>query len=84
MSRWSVRPSNTLRRQRPGCLRFRQGIAMFLGPHAHGSYTLRDVKPDDDVLFVATGTGEAPHNAMTAELLSRGHRGRIASITCVR
>lgn len=60
------------------------GDRLFLGAQAHGNYTLAGVEPDDHVIFAATGTGEAPHNAMIAELLSRGHRGRIAAITCVR
>jgi ferredoxin--NADP+ reductase len=60
------------------------GDRLYLGPHAHGHYTLEGVRPEDDLVFAATGTGEAPHNAMLAELLARGHRGRIVSITCVR
>lgn len=60
------------------------GDRLFLGPMAHGHYTLASVAPVDDVLFIATGTGEAPHNAMIAQLLSGGHRGRIASIVCTR
>lgn len=60
------------------------GDRLFLGPRPHGHYTLAGVGPEDNVVFVATGTGEAPHNAMSAALLRRGHRGRIASITCVR
>jgi ferredoxin--NADP+ reductase len=60
------------------------GDRLFLGPHAHGQYTLDSVREGDNVVFVATGTGEAPHNAMTADLLSRGHRGRIVSVICVR
>lgn len=60
------------------------GDRLYVGPHAHGHYTLSGVKQEDDVLFAATGTGEAPHNAMIAELLGRGHRGNIASIVCVR
>jgi len=42
------------------------------------------VQPDDTVLFLSTGTGEAPHNYMLWELLRRGHRGRILSACCVR
>jgi ferredoxin--NADP+ reductase len=42
------------------------------------------VQPENDVFFFATGTGEAPHNTMVAELLSRGHRGRIVSVVSVR
>lgn len=61
-----------------------EGDRLFLGPHVHGHYTLAPVKADDHVLFAATGTGEAPHNGMIAELLARGQRGNIASIVCVR
>ncbi len=60
------------------------GDRLFVGHRFAGHYTLAKVQPNDDVLFIATGTGEAPHNAMLADLLARGHRGRIASIVCVR
>ena len=60
------------------------GSRLFVEPHAAGDYTLVPVQPDDDVFFFATGTGEAPHNAMIAELLVAGHRGRIVSAICVR
>ncbi len=60
------------------------GDRLFLGPKSTGHYTLAPVRPEDNVVFAATGTGEAPHNAMLAELLARGHRGRIAAVTCVR
>ncbi len=49
-----------------------------------GHYTLAGVGDDDTVLMLGTGTGEAPHNAMTAHLLRRGHRGRIVNATTVR
>jgi ferredoxin/flavodoxin---NADP+ reductase len=49
-----------------------------------GHYTLDAVKPGDTVVFLATGTGEAPHNYMLWELLRRGHEGRILSACCVR
>jgi ferredoxin--NADP+ reductase len=61
-----------------------EGDRLFVGRKAHGKYTLDCVRGRDTVVFAATGTGEAPHNAMTAELLARGHRGRIVSVTCVR
>jgi ferredoxin--NADP+ reductase len=60
------------------------GSRIFFGPHIHGRYTLANIARDANVIFVATGTGEAPHNAMTAQLLKTGHRGRIVSTTCVR
>jgi ferredoxin--NADP+ reductase len=45
---------------------------------------LDPVAPDTDVLFLATGTGEAPHNHMIWDLLRRRHPGRVASIVSVR
>ncbi|MGL4424276.1 MAG: ferredoxin--NADP reductase [Gemmataceae bacterium] len=49
-----------------------------------GKYTLEGVQPTDNVVFLGTGTGEAPHNYMLWELLQRGHTGRIVSACCVR
>lgn len=49
-----------------------------------GNYTLENIGPDDTILMLGTGTGEAPHNAMTAKLLADGHRGRIVNVTSVR
>lgn len=68
----------------PRLFTLRQGDRLFVDPHPTGHYTLEGVGPEHDVFFFATGTGEAPHNAMIAELLSRGHRGRIVSAVCVR
>lgn len=60
------------------------GMRAWVGPEPRGNYTLSTVRAEDDVLFLATGTGEAPHNRMIWELLRRGHRGRIASVVTVR
>ncbi|TWU16700.1 Ferredoxin--NADP reductase [Allorhodopirellula heiligendammensis] len=49
-----------------------------------GKYVLGSYEPDDTMLFLGTGTGEAPHNAMVAKLLATGHRGRIVIATSVR
>ncbi|MGB1817647.1 MAG: ferredoxin--NADP reductase, partial [Rubripirellula sp.] len=49
-----------------------------------GHYTLREVGINDTVLMLGTGTGEAPHNAMTAKLLADGHQGKIVNVTSVR
>ena len=49
-----------------------------------GHYTLESVGPDDTILMLGTGTGEAPHNAMAATLLADGHRGKIVNVTSVR
>lgn len=63
----------------------RVGDRIYLGPKIAGRYTLDPITdPEADVVFLATGTGEAPHNAMVTELLRKGHRGRIISIVTVR
>lgn len=63
----------------------RPGDRIFLGGRTAGRYTLGHVtNPDSTVVLLATGTGEAPHNAMVVELLQRGHRGPIASAVSVR
>lgn len=68
----------------PRLFQLRKDDRLFVDPKPRGKYTLGTVQPTDDVLLAATGTGEAPHNAMAAELLCRKHSGRIASITTVR
>jgi ferredoxin--NADP+ reductase len=60
------------------------GDRLQMGEKITGHYTLDPVRPGDTVVFLATGTGEAPHNAMIWELLRRGHTGRIVSVCCVR
>jgi ferredoxin/flavodoxin---NADP+ reductase len=60
------------------------GDRLSIGEKITGHYTLESVKDGDNVVFLGTGTGEAPHNYMLWELLRRGHRGRILSATCVR
>lgn len=49
-----------------------------------GQYVLANVDPEDTVLMLGTGTGEAPHNAMAAKLLQQHHRGMIINVTSVR
>lgn len=60
------------------------GDRVAIGKKIVGAYTLGEISPDATVLMLGTGTGEAPHNAMTATLLARGHRGRIVNACCVR
>ncbi|MDH3306332.1 MAG: NAD(P)-binding domain-containing protein, partial [Acidimicrobiia bacterium] len=63
----------------------RPGDRIFLGPKVAGRYTLDAVTdPKSTVLFLSTGTGEAPHNAMIIELLRKGHQGTIVSAVSVR
>ena len=49
-----------------------------------GHYTLENILPTDTILMLGTGTGEAPHNAMTAKLLADQHQGKIVNVTSVR
>ena len=65
---------------------FRKGVGdrLYMSPKFTGHYTLAGVGPDDTILFLGTGTGEAPHNKMLVELLRSGHRGTILSVSCVR
>jgi ferredoxin--NADP+ reductase len=68
----------------PRLFMLREGDRLFVGEKITGHFTLDSVTPDDTVVFLATGTGEAPHNYMVWELLRRSHRGRILSACCVR
>lgn len=63
----------------------RPGDRIFVGRKMAGRYTLDPVDdPTSTLLMLSTGTGEAPHNVMVAELLRRGHTGPIVSAVCVR
>ena len=68
----------------PRLFMLQQGDRLFMGEKIAGHYTLDPVKPGDTVVFLSTGTGEAPHNYMLWELLRRQHTGRILSACCVR
>jgi ferredoxin/flavodoxin---NADP+ reductase len=68
----------------PRLFALRAGDRLLVEPHVAGRYTLDAVRPDQDVFSFATGTGEAPHNAMIAQLLADGHRGHIVSAVSVR
>jgi ferredoxin--NADP+ reductase len=68
----------------PRLFMLREGDRLALGEKITGHYNLDAVQPGDSVIFLATGTGEAPHNYMLWDLLRRGHTGRILSACCVR
>ncbi len=68
----------------PRLFLLREGDRLFMGEKITGHFTLSPVGPQDTVLFLSTGTGEAPHNYMLWELLRRGHSGRILAACCVR
>jgi ferredoxin-NADP reductase len=60
------------------------GDRIYMGRKFTGRYVLDGVQPTDNVVFLSTGTGEAPQNLMTAELLRNGHQGRMLQVVCVR
>jgi ferredoxin--NADP+ reductase len=60
------------------------GDRMFAHSRIVGTYTLAGINKDDTILMLGTGTGEAPHNAMAADLLRNGHTGPIVIATCAR
>lgn len=68
----------------PRLFMLKEGDRVFLGEKIAGHFTLDPVQPDDAVVFLSTGTGEAPHNYMLWELLRRGHQGPILAACCVR
>lgn len=68
----------------PRLFMLKEGDRLNMVEKITGHFTAEPVKPGDTVLFLSTGTGEAPHNYMTWELLRRGHAGRILSACCVR
>lgn len=68
----------------PRLFMLREGDRLFMGEKITGHFTLDPVQPGDTVLFLSTGTGEAPHNYLLWELLRRGHTGRILAACCVR
>ena len=68
----------------PRLFMLREGDRLLCGEKITGAYTLDLVKPTDTVIFLGTGTGEAPHNYMTQQLLNKNHQGTIVSASCVR
>jgi ferredoxin--NADP+ reductase len=68
----------------PRLFALQAGDRVQLGEKIAGAYTLAEVQPTDNVILLGTGTGEAPHNFMTWELLKSGHRGKIVHACCVR
>ncbi len=63
----------------------RPGDRIYLGPKVAGRYTLNAVEdPEATLVFLSTGTGEAPHNGMVIELLRKGHVGPIVAAVSVR
>jgi ferredoxin--NADP+ reductase len=68
----------------PRLFMLREGDRLNIGDKITGHYTLEHIKAGDTVLFLGTGTGEAPHNYMTWELLKTEHGGKVLQACCVR
>lgn len=68
----------------PRLFNLKVGDRLQMGEKIVGHFNLDPVAPGDSVVFLGTGTGEAPHNYMLWELLRRGHTGHILSACCVR
>ena len=68
----------------PRLFMLRDGDRLQISERITGHFTLEGVRPTDTIVFLGTGTGEAPHNYMLWELLRNGHAGRIVSVCCVR
>ncbi|MEM6362910.1 MAG: ferredoxin--NADP reductase [Planctomycetota bacterium] len=60
------------------------GDRVVLESRITGKYVTGSVDPAHSIVMLATGTGEAPHNAMATELLNNGHRGRVVNATSLR
>lgn len=68
----------------PRLFMLREGDRLQVGERITGHFTLEGVKPTDAVVFLSTGTGEAPHNYLLWQLLRNGHQGPIFAACCVR
>lgn len=69
----------------PRLFQLKAGDRLLMRPKMVGHYTLSHLTGNQqNVIFVATGTGEAPHLSMAAELLANGHQGNIVSLCTVR
>ncbi len=61
------------------------GDRLFMGAKMAGRYTAAAVDdPTAQLVFLSTGTGEAPQLAMIVELLRTGHSGPIVSVVTAR
>ena len=68
----------------PRLFMLKEGDRLNMVEKITGHFTGDPVKPGDTVLYLSTGTGEAPHNYMLWDLLRRGHTGPMLSACCVR
>lgn len=62
----------------------RTGDALWLDPQVYGQFTLAEVPPESDIVFVATGTGVGPFLSMLREYHGRGRWHSAAVIHSAR
>ena len=61
------------------------GDRLYMGKKMAGRYTTESVEDSEaPLVFLSTGTGEAPQIAMIVELLRTGHTGPIVSVVTAR
>lgn len=77
-------PSSACPLLTPRLALLREGDRLFVQEKISGNYILDGLSKQSDIIFAATGTGEAPHNAMIARLMKEGHRGQIVSVVSAR
>ncbi|MDP2600652.1 MAG: ferredoxin--NADP reductase [Deltaproteobacteria bacterium] len=68
----------------PRIFALKKGDRLSFGPKMTGHYNLDGIQKTDQILLFATGTGEAPHNAMVWQMLTEKHEGPIVSVVCTR
>ena len=69
----------------PRLISSKVGDRMFIGKKGIGSYSLEHLRSEaETVVFLASGTGEAPHTQMIAELLSENRDINIVSAVSCR
>jgi len=64
----------------PHLFELERGDRVFASTKIVGFHTLAAADPAHDVLFLSTGTGEAPHNSMIRQILSERRPIRLASL----
>ena len=64
----------------PRLFALREGDRLWLGPKMTGMFTLEQVAPERNLVFIATGTGLAPYMSMLRTYLGGGGTRRFAVI----
>jgi ferredoxin--NADP+ reductase len=64
----------------PRIFELKAGDRLFISTKIVGFHTLEGVEPTANILFLASGTGEAPHNSMIRQVLSENRPIKLASL----